>query len=158
MNGDYGLIYKANFHDPAIQLPLIVAPPRNSNITVGRASTALVELMDVGVTLADYASASYPKQGLGRSLRPHIEERPIAWRTKVVSEFDKHTCVITPSLKVEFDERFEPVLAFDRKYDPLETKDVSQEPDYLREISLQADWLSRFRASTPMVAAVVPDL
>ena len=57
MNGDHGLIYKA-FFDPAIKLPLIVVPPAvGDGSAVGRVSPALVELMDVGATLVDYAEA-----------------------------------------------------------------------------------------------------
>src|SRR5262249_35253925 len=120
MNGDYGLIYKANFLDPAIRIPLIIVPPAAADSTVvGKASSALVELIDVGATFIDYAGAREPLASRARSLRPLLEGRAPTHRTIAVSQFGGHTCAINPEIKVEFDRDLTPVLAFDRVTDPI---------------------------------------
>lgn len=148
MNGDYGLIYKTNFSDPAMRVPLIVAPPGGA---VPRTSSALVELMDVGATIADYADASLPDGSFARSLRGVLEGRSSSHRDFAVSEYDGHTCVVTNGLKVEFDRDRRPVLAFDRHLDPDETTDVSKLAAYADQVRDVEGRLSRFYESTPPV-------
>lgn len=152
MNGDYGLIYKTNFSDPAMRVPLIVVPPASS---VPRRSAALVELMDVGATIADYAGAVLPAELLARSLRGLLDGRLSTHREFAVSEFDGHSCVVTEGLKVEFDRGRQPVLAFDRLLDPEETTDVSKLPTYADRIRDATGRLSEFLASTPPAPTAV---
>jgi choline-sulfatase len=152
MNGDYGLIYKTNFSDPAMRVPLIVAPPGfSASSPPPRTSAALVELMDVGATITDYANAGLPASSLARSLRDILDGRSSSHREFAVSEFDGHTCVVTEGLKVEFDRARRPVLAFDRRRDPDETTDVSKLPMYADQIRGVTDRLSLFYESTPPV-------
>jgi arylsulfatase len=148
MNGDYGLIYKTNFSDPAMRVPLIVAPPGASS---PRRSSALIELMDVGATIADYAGAVLPSDSFARSFRDVIEGGRTAHRDYAVSEFDGHTCVVAEELKVEFDRARQPVLAFDRILDPDETTDVSRLPSYAARMSGVTNLLHEFLAATPPV-------
>ncbi|MGQ0485316.1 MAG: sulfatase family protein [Hyphomicrobiales bacterium] len=156
MNGDCGLIYKANFLDPAIKVPLIIVPPKAEGTkSAGVRSPALVELMDVGATLVDYAG-SRPPTPLARSLRPLIREGATQHRSTAVSEFAGHTCLITREMKVEFDARFAPVLAFDRFTDHQEQNDVSNDANYAPAIADIGSFLGAFRLSTPTVAAVLP--
>jgi arylsulfatase len=155
MNGDYGLLYKSNFFDPAIKIPLIIAPPRiGGRKATGKLSSALVELMDVGATLTDYADAQ-PMPSQARSLRPLVEDRKSAHRPISVSEFAGHTCAITPELKIEFDPHLNPVLAFDRIGDAEEQNDVSQDVNYQHAITVVRNRIISFRQSTPNVAACV---
>jgi arylsulfatase len=157
MNGDHGLIYKANFLDPAIKVPLIVAPPKTGRLA-GKVSSELVELMDIGATLVDYAGAQQPPASQARSLRPFLEGRAAAHRSIAVSEFAGHTCVITPEIKVEFDSRSVPVLAFDRVIDLHEQHDISAQADHQRGISALTTWLGAFRSATPRLSAVIDDV
>lgn len=158
MNGDHGLIYKGNFLDPAIKIPLIIVPPPiGDDKDAGKVSSALVELMDVGATLTDYAEAQLPSSSRARSLRPLIENRALAHRSIAVSEFAGHTCAVTPEIKVEFDPLLDAVLAFDRLADPKEQNDVSHDMNYQRAIIALRTWLDSFRVSTPCVSAVVDD-
>ena len=105
MNGDYGLIYKANFLDPAIKVPLIIVPPRfgDRKKAAGRNCSDLIELMDVGATMTSYAGAPNPALSQARSLRARMELQELNHRSMVVSEFGGHSCVITERLKVEFE-------------------------------------------------------
>lgn len=156
MNGDHGLIYKANFLDPAIKIPLIVVGPGSSGFGHAEGeSAALVELMDVGATLVDYAEAEQPMPTQACSLRPLIENRTSVHRQFAVSEFAAHTCVVGPRLKVEFDPLLELILAFDRNADPEEQRDISRDPAYQEEIAAVSGWLARFRVATPAISAVL---
>jgi len=158
MNGDHGLIYKGNFFDPAIKIPMIIVPPTSDRRAVaGKVSSALVELMDVGATLTDYAEARQPRSSLASSLRPLMENRALTHRSIAVSEFTAHTCTVTPEIKVEFDPLLNPTLAFDRLVDLEEQNDVSHDLNYQRTIVKLRTGLDLFRASTPPVSAVVDD-
>lgn len=156
MNGDYGLIYKANFFDPAIKIPLIIVPPQVGDVTnAGTKCSELVELMDVGATLASYAEAQTPKSSQARSLRILMELQSSTHRSMAVSEFGGHTCVITKELKMEFDPLLNPVLAFDRIADPQEQNDVSGDSYFQQAMVTLRTWLDSFRASTPVVSSAV---
>lgn len=150
MNGDYGLIYKANSLDPAIQVPLVISPPGGGG---GTKCAALVELMDLGATLVDYAGGVLAPVSRACSLRRLMENRSADHRQFAVSEFDAHTCVVGPAIKVEFDPQFEATLAFDRKADPEEHRDISGDARYQPGIAALKDWLMTFRTSTPSIAA-----
>lgn len=157
MNGDYELVYKANFYDPAVKVPLIIVPPEHPESNYGRVLDTLVELLDVGATLTDYAGALYPERAFGSSLRAQIEGNHVSENlTTIVSEFAAHTCIITEDLKVEFDAELNAVLGFDRINDPNELTDISQDSTYAGRIGSCADWLFRFRSSTiPTEAAIL---
>ena len=51
MNGDAGLIYKSNFLDGALRVPLVVRTP---GMVGGAVSDALVEWIDIGPTLIEF--------------------------------------------------------------------------------------------------------
>ncbi|NDB94991.1 MAG: hypothetical protein EBZ78_02345 [Verrucomicrobia bacterium] len=155
MNGDYGLLYKANFLDPAIKIPLIIRPPINRPTTGTHALNALVELMDVGVTIVDYAGGKAPSLSCGKSLRALLEKsaRSEKIREKVICEFGGNTCVIDENIKVEFDADLQPVLVIDRCKDPQEQTNKLMDEDYRLHISKAKDWLIKFRSATPETKA-----
>jgi len=156
MNGDHGLIYKANFLDPAIKIPLIISLPQSERAQcAGLRVPGLVELMDVGATLADYAGASLERTSSARSLRGLLENGSYEHRVAAISEFAGHTCAISADLKVEFDTQLDPVLVINRAADPLEQYDLSHESSYRNAIDELRSWLSSFRTSTPTVSTAV---
>ncbi len=123
MNGDYGLYYKQNFLRPAVSVPLIVNAP-GASPTECR-SNALVELVDVGATVLDYACIPSPAFANGLSLRPVIEGKRTAHGKFCVSEFSGHTMVMDASWKVELNTQGETVLLLDRVSDPGETENLA---------------------------------
>lgn len=131
MNGDHGLIYKANFLESAVHIPLVVKPPRGAE---ARNTVTLVEQIDIGATIADYADAALDAGFRGRSLRPVIEDRVQVHRRHVLSQFGGQSCIISERLKVEFDSDGTACLAFDRLDDPDEQMDVSAESSYQADI------------------------
>src|SRR5437660_5463807 len=71
MNGDYDLIHKSNFLNPAVRIPLIVSTSeiRESSLT-GRIIDRPLELFDAGPTLSDFAEAKINYPNFARSLSP----------------------------------------------------------------------------------------
>jgi arylsulfatase len=147
MNGDQGLIYKANFLDPVLQVPLIVRPPRSGG---GHELNVVAEWMDVGATLADYAGSDLPEQSHARSLRPLIEGTATAHREFAVSEFLGHTAVVDSRWKIEFGPDDRPVLLFDRVNDPLEQVNLADDSRYAGTTAALKDRLAVFRNATPV--------
>jgi arylsulfatase len=156
MNGDHRLIYKSNFLDPAIKVPLIVVPPGGGSAgRCGRSSTAIVELMDVGATMLDFAGAEVHRDMQSRSLGGVIEGRLSRHRRVAISEYLGHVCVVSESHKAEFDERGAPTLLFDRQEDPQEQRNLVGDDRY-RETLLEL--LGRYhslRETSPPVTGVV---
>jgi arylsulfatase len=123
MNGDHGLIYKMNFLAAAVDIPLIVRPPKgNTKTQYPAVSDALVELMDIGPTALDYAGLPFPPWSPARSLRPLIEGCTSTHRPYVVAEFAGHTMIGDEHWKAEFTPEKHAALLFDRDADPDEQR------------------------------------
>jgi choline-sulfatase len=148
MDGDQGLFGKNNPLDPAAKVPLIVLPPGRT-MEAGSASTAFVELMDVGATIADYAGAKLPGLSNARSLRAVLDGKSKVHRAFAVSEFDEHYVLVTPKWKTEFNDRLRPMLLLDRQNDPDEQHDLSQEPGVRAVLGELTDLLKSFLEQTP---------
>jgi choline-sulfatase len=158
MNGDHGLVYKGNFFDPVVKVPLVIAPPSDEHSSaLGIESDALIELMDVGVTIAAYAGAEVPGT-VARSLRGLVEGHVSEHRPIVLSEFSGHSCVITPEIKVVFDPSLDAVLAFDRTADADEQEDLCLDQRYLARFAASREWLVTCRTSTPPVPNAVRNI
>lgn len=151
MNGDHGLIYKSNFLDPAVKVPLIVRPPASANdaTMMPRVVNALVELMDVGATIIDYSEADYPPLSHAKSFRSLIEDPTGAFRNFTVSEFANYYAIVTERWKAEFNSQMKPTLLVDRKFDHLEQNDRSEE-SAMRPILQELEaTLASFLETTP---------
>lgn len=148
MNGDQGLIYKANFLDPVLQVPLIIRPPGGA--AGGRHELSTVaELMDVGATIVDYAGGSLAASSCSRSLRPLVEGRATRHREFAVSEFLDYTAVVNQQWKAEFGPDGEPALLFDRVRDPLEQVNLAGDSRFAGLAARLRERLIAFRAATP---------
>jgi len=152
MNGDQGLVYKANFLDPVVQVPLIVRPPNLDAANGSRELSVIAEWMDVGATLADYAGGSLAGPSHAKSLRPLIEGRAIAHREFAVSEFLGDTAIVDERWKIEFGPDDRPALLFDRAGDPLEQVNLADDGRYAGTLAALGERLIAFRAATPAPA------
>lgn len=82
--GDHGLFGKQNLYEfGGMHVPLVFAGP---GVSHGE-SHALVYLMDLYPTLADYAGASVPEGVEGQSLRPIVEGHPLPTREVLVTGY-----------------------------------------------------------------------
>ncbi|RWC62588.1 sulfatase-like hydrolase/transferase [Mesorhizobium sp.] len=153
MNGDFGLIYKSNFLDPAARVPLIVAWPGRTN---GERSKALIELMDVAATMLDYADAKLPEASRAISFRNVIEGHQTAHRDSVLSEFAGHGCLITSRYKAEFDLCGQPSLLIRREYDAFEQNDLVSDSRLSGSVAaLQSAYFARKKKTPNVTEAVI---
>jgi arylsulfatase len=152
MNGDQGLIYKANFLDPVVQLPLIIRPPYGASASASRELSGIAELMDVGATIVDYAGGSLAASSHARSLRPLIERVTTEHREFAVSEFLDHTMIVDQRWKIEFGPDDHPMLLFDRASDPQEQVNLADDSRYAGITAELRGHLTAFRAATPAPA------
>ena len=140
MNGDHGMIGKATFLNEATRVPLIVRDP---SCSAGR-SEALVELMDVGATLCDYAGAQPPATSVARSLRPILSNQGTPHRDVVVSQIRGETMVMNARYKLMVNTRGEDVFLTDQLEDPAESTNLLIEGGAADVVAHMRDQLLRF--------------
>lgn len=147
MNGDHGLLYKENFLDPAVRVPLIVCPAGGSE---SRRTRALVELLDVGPTILDLAGVpvAEDRPGFGRSLADLVSGGTDRHREYVVSELSGEVMVMTGNWKLVLNRDGAPYLLFDRYRDPNETRNLVGNPDAQRAIGELTALAARHQIST----------
>jgi len=153
MNGDHGAFGKSTSLDGALRIPLIVVPPKAEKTASGERSGALVELMDVGATIVDYAGAKLPRKSEARSLKS-VLEGVRTFREFSVSEFENQHVMVTARWKAEFNKRMKAILLIDRKNDPGETVDLSRDRSMKQVIADLTETFERFLAHTPEVQGV----
>src|SRR6516165_5515826 len=141
MNGDHALIYKGNFLNSAVNIPLIIKPPKDFPLGDPSENEPLVELNDIGATIFDYIGVQPPSWMQGRSLRPIVEGRARYHRPYSISEFKGHTMIATQSLKCEFNSAGEVVFLINYAHDPLEQENIARSPAYERILVTMKDFL-----------------
>jgi choline-sulfatase len=149
MNGDHGALYKANFLDPVLRVPLIIRPPRAGAPHPGADVGVVAELMDVGATIVDYARGQLTASSYARSLRPLVEGTATTHRPFAVSEFLHHTAIVDANWKVEFEPDGRAALLLDRARDPLEQMNLADDGRYAGVVSELRARLAEFRDATP---------
>jgi choline-sulfatase len=149
MNGDHGLFGKSVPFDASLKVPLVAAGPTGGGVQGGVRVDSLVELIDVGATIADYADARLPEASCARSLRPIVEGKTPAVREFAISEIDERHLIVTPRWKAEFDRGLAATLLWDRANDPLELVDLSQDPGHGAVLDELRRTMAEFLAATP---------
>jgi arylsulfatase len=130
MNGDYDLIYKSNFLNPAVRIPMIVSTPEIRNSS--RAGTVVdvpVELFDAGATLADFAGAKIGYQHFARSLALLVRNPNGEHRDFALSEFKHELMYLDRDWKLMLNVDGEAYRLFDVKKDPDEMEDLVDRPE-----------------------------
>jgi choline-sulfatase len=131
MNGDYNLLYKHNFLNPAVRVPFIVRLPANRRTSTGGAVTeTMVELMDLGATLVELAGGKHPRRSLARSVVPVLEDPSRSHREAALSEMRREHMIATPDWKLAVNREGEPYLLFDLRSDPTETRNLAAVREY----------------------------
>jgi choline-sulfatase len=125
MNGDHGLIYKSNFMNGAVRVPLLVRTPRTLRMPVaGTVSHSLVEMFDVGPTLVELAGGKLSHQQFAKSLCPELEDRVIEPRDYAISEIHGKVMYMDHKWKLVLDANGLPCLLFDLENDPDEQNNL----------------------------------
>jgi arylsulfatase len=125
MNGDYDLIHKSNFLNPAVRIPLIVsAPEMKKSSLAGKIIDRPVELFDSGPTLSDFAEAKINYAHFAHSLVPVIREPNIEHRSFAISELTLEMMYLDRDWKLMLNRNGEPYRLFDVKKDSHEAEDL----------------------------------
>jgi len=125
MNGDYDLIHKSNFLNPAVRIPLIVRKPElKGSSLAGKIIESPVELFDAGPTLTDFAGAKISYTHFAQSLAPLFQDPNIERRQFAISEFALEMMYLDRDWKLMLNRDGEPYRLFDVKKDPREMDDL----------------------------------
>lgn len=83
LHGEFGLGGKTLLYDVDLKIPLVIyAPGLDQQQVVDELSLNI----DLGPTLLDMAGVAIPEEMQGKSLKPLIENKDVAWRTDFFSE------------------------------------------------------------------------
>ena len=124
MNGDWDLIYKMNFLDGALRVPMLLRTPH----TAGSVSDALVENCDLGPTLVELAGGELEHHQFARSHVPVLADRNAAHRADAISEFRGEFMLLTRDWKMALNRDGRSYLLFDRNADPQEGRNLAGLP------------------------------
>ncbi len=127
MNGDFGLLYKQNFLDPATRIPFLLRVPGGPQ---GLVRDNPVELMDLGATLVEIAGGTPLPGSPARSVLPQLEDDPNPHRHVAISEYAGEILLINRNWKMGLNRRGETYLLFDLTEDPFETLNLAGRPEH----------------------------
>ncbi len=134
MNGDAGMLYKGNFLDPAVRVPLLVRPAAGFGpFARGLRSERLVEVPDVGATIVEFAGGMQPPASTALSLAAAIRDPRMEHRAEILSELRGEIMLVTEGWKIVLNADGEPYQMFDRSSDPLETRNLAGSPTHADE-------------------------
>ncbi|OVE79686.1 hypothetical protein BVY01_01790 [bacterium I07] len=153
--GHHQTVRKSLPYDEAAKVPLIVSYPGQIRKNI-KDRNHLVSGVDIVPTLCDFAGLKAPAHMRGKSLRPILEGKQVAWHDFVVTELpgDRARMIRTKRYKY-IAYRDDPVdMLFDREKDPGETVNQAANPAYASAVrdhrKLLTDW--------EKTLDVVPDL
>ena len=129
MNGDYGLIYKGNFLNSSVRVPLLVTGPGMAR----GVCESPVEWFDVGPTLAEFAGAELDFEQFAVSLMPSLRDPAAATRSEAISEIYQEVMVMDTRWKCVLNATGSVYLLFDLEHDPDEATNLAGRPEY-REV------------------------
>ena len=129
MNGDCGLIYKENFLDGAVRVPLLLRTPQSAaGRNAGQVSRAPVEWFDLGPTLVELAGGEVDYPQFARSLCPLLEDPRGRVRTEALAELKGEYMLLDEEWKAAFTAEGQVYLLFDVQADPGETRNLAGTP------------------------------
>ena len=127
MNGDYGLIYKGNFLNGAVRIPLLVRTPDSTN--AGSVCDSPVEWIDVGPTLVEMAGGELAHRQFGKSLCPVLTNSEATHRDFAISEIQGEIMLLNQEWKAALNTDGEVYLLFDVQNDPNEIHNLAGKPE-----------------------------
>jgi choline-sulfatase len=130
MNGDYGLIYKSNFLNGAVRVPLLVRTPETvKNAAEGLVCDSPVEWIDIGPTLIELAGGEIKHRQFGKSLSPVLADTEATHREFAISEISGEIMLLNQEWKIALNTEGQPYLLFNVQDDPDETNNLAGRPE-----------------------------
>ncbi len=130
MNGDYGLIYKSNFLNGAVRVPLIVRTPETLRKNTPEVTCdSPVEWIDIGPTLVEFAGGEMQHRQFGKSMRSVLDDPNATHREFAISELSGEIMLLNQEWKVALNQEGECYLLFDVKNDPDEVNNLAGLPE-----------------------------
>lgn len=152
LNGDYGVINKRCYFHPVVDVPLLIYVP---GIPGGQICGALVQMCDIGPTLAELAGNPVDYEQFARSLCPLLHSPDKEFRSCVLSECSGEIMYADREWKVLVNKEGEVSQLFDRKHDPLEATNLAGLSEYREtETRLRLLVLEEIMKTTVRSAAV----
>lgn len=142
LNGDHGLIHKRNFFRPVLNVPLIIRTPETLKNKEKKSDT-LVNLIDIGPTLAEIAGNPIDYEQFGKSLCPYLKNSSKEHRRCILSEYNGELMYYDRKWKAVFNKKSEIYLLFHTESDPIEVRNLASMPNYNEiEVELKNKMLS----------------
>lgn len=172
--GRHKTVGKSTFYDEVCRVPFIVSTLGDLKVRKGVQDTKhAVSGIDFGRTVCDYARADGAALPHGRSLRPLVEGRDVAWREFVYAESSAYMHMVTDgTIKyvreyIENDDfTGEPPCAkthqtgieqlFDLARDPNEGENLAYDPEYGTQLKRMRAALDRKEQERVPARAVAP--
>lgn len=130
MNGDAGLVYKANFLDGSARVPLLIRTPETlRGVQAGQVSSAFVEWIDLGPTVVELAGGEITYQQFGQSLTPTLTDPQQPHRPDALCEISGEVMLLTEQWKAALNTEGQVYLLFDRHNDPGESENLAGQTD-----------------------------
>ena len=132
MNGDHGLIYKSNFLNGAVRIPLLVRLANGSGLETPPTSTICespVEWIDIGPTLVELVGGELEHRQFGKSLCPVLADPEATHRDFAISEIQGEIMLLNREWKAALNADGEVYLLFNVQNDPDETHNLAGKPE-----------------------------
>lgn len=130
MNGDADLIYKMNFLDGSVRVPLLMRTPESLKSGQKCVNDSMVENCDIGPTLVELAGGEIEYRQFAKSLLPSMAGPDVVHRESGLSEFRGEFMIATKEWKAAVNREGQVYLLFDRVEDPQECRNLAGNPDF----------------------------
>lgn len=130
LNGDYGLVNKRCYFHTVVDVPMIIRVP---GITGGEVCDSLIEMSDLGPTLAELAGNPVDYEQFAISLLPLLKDPKAKLRSSVISECSGEIMYADDDWKIVVNANGKTTLLIDLKNDPEETVNLAGLPEMKEE-------------------------
>ena len=130
MNGDYGFIYKSNFLNGAVRVPLLIRTADTAQSDVaGSVCDSPIEWFDVGPTLVELAGGELNHRQFAKSACPVLDDPTREHRAEAISEYGGEIMLLDREWKIALNRQAQPYLLFDVQGDPQEVNNLAGLPE-----------------------------